>query len=198
MLLPTAMQPSTPTTPKAPKPAAINQRWHVLASRPEINSKQVSALRQELQKEADLALTYERWSWYLGDDAVLDRFLVARDDDVKKAAKLLREALTWRLTRRPHHVDYAELDRELVTGKLRVAAQLDKYGRPVVIFDNSVQNTKDAGAQLRALAFVLEHALRRVDGTPVTKYVIFLHLNDFSLRNNPSWSVTKETLKMLT
>ena len=29
------------------------------------------------------------------------------------------------------------------------------------------------------------------------KYAIFLHLNDFSLRNNPSWSVTKETMKML-
>ena len=28
----------------------------------------------------------------------------------------------------------------------------------MVIFDNSVQNTKDAGGQLRALAFVLEHA----------------------------------------
>jgi hypothetical protein len=32
----------------------------------------------------------------------------------------------------------------------------------------------------------------------VRKYVIFLHLNDFSLRNNPSWAVTKETMRMLT
>ena len=68
----------------------------------------------------------------------------------------------------------------------------------MVIFDNSVQNTKDAGGQLRALAFVLEHALRRCDGSQVRKYVIFLHLNDFSLRNNPSWAVTKETMRMLT
>ena len=193
-----------PASPKpaaaapAPKPAAaVNQRWHVLASRPEVNASKIQELREELKKESDLGLTYERWAWYLDDDAVLDRFLVARDDNVQKASRLIRDALAWRLKRRPHVLDYAELDRECATGKLRVAPSLDRFGRPVVIFDNSVQNTKDAGGQLRALAFVLEHALRRCDGSRVRKYVIFLHLNDFSLRNNPSWSVTKETMKML-
>ena len=193
---PAAKPASTPAA--KPAAAAVNQRWHVLASRPEINASKVAALREELKKEADLGLTYERWAWYLDDDDVLDRFLVARDDNVQKASRLIRDALAWRLKRRPHVLDYAELDRECATGKLRVAPSLDRFGRPVVIFDNSVQNTKDAGGQLRALAFVLEHALRRCDGTPVRKYVIFLHLSDFSLRNNPSWAVTKETMRMLT
>ena len=197
------MPATSPAAKPAPTPAtkpaaAVNQRWHVLASRPEPNTSKITELREELRREADLGLTYERWAWYLDDDDVLDRFLVARDDNVQKASRLIRDALAWRLRRRPHVLDYAELDRECATGKLRVAPSLDRFGRPVVIFDNSVQNTKDAGGQLRALAFVLEHALRRCDGSQVRKYVIFLHLNDFSLRNNPSWAVTKETMRMLT
>ena len=49
----------------SPKPAAaaVNQRWHVLASRPEPNTSKIQELREELQKEADLGLTYERWAW---------------------------------------------------------------------------------------------------------------------------------------
>ena len=82
-----------PASPKpaaaapAQKPAAaVNQRWHVLASRPEPNASKIQELREELKKESDLGLTYERWAWYLDDDAVLDRFLVARDDNVQKAS----------------------------------------------------------------------------------------------------------------
>ena len=112
-----------------------------------------------------------------------------------KAAALLKQALAWRRKRKPHVIDYAEVEKESRTGKLRVAPALDRWGRPVVVFDNSVQNTKDPAAQLRCLAFVLEHALRRVDGTAASKYVIFMHLNDFSLLNNPPWSVTKETME---
>ena len=129
-----------PASPKpaaaapAPKPAAaVNQRWHVLASRPEVNASKIQELREELRREADLGLTYERWAWYLDDDDVLDRFLVARDDNVHKASKLVRDALAWRLRRRPHVLDYAELDRECATGKLRVAPSLDRFGRPVAI-----------------------------------------------------------------
>jgi hypothetical protein len=72
---------------------------------------------------------------------------------------------------------------------------LGRHGRAVVIFDNSCENTRDADAQMRYLAFSLEHALRRCAG-PVQKFVVFMHLSNFSLRNNPSWSVTKETALM--
>ena len=88
-----AAKPAPASTPAAKPAAAVNQRWHVLASRPEINTSKVAALREELKKEADLGLTYERWAWYLDDDDVLDRFLVARDDNVHKASKLVRDAL---------------------------------------------------------------------------------------------------------
>ena len=95
--------------PATPAAAAVNQRWHVLASRPEPNTSKITELREELRREADLGLTYERWAWYLDDDDVLDRFLVARDDNVQKASRLIRDALAWRLRRRPHVLDYAEL-----------------------------------------------------------------------------------------
>ena len=84
---PASASPKPAAAAPAPKPAAaVNQRWHVLASRPEPNASKIQELREELKKESDLGLTYERWAWYLDDDAVLDRFLVARDDNVQKAS----------------------------------------------------------------------------------------------------------------
>ena len=66
---------------------------------------------------------------------------------------------------------------------LRVAPSLVDWPA-LVIFDNSVQNTKTrrlitrVSVRLRARAETVRRHARR-------KYVIFLHPNDFSLRNNP-------------
>jgi len=88
------------------------------------------------------------------------------------------------------------MEKEARTGKVRVAYELDVWGRSIVIFDNTVQNTHDPQAHMRFLAFNLNHALRRMS-SPISKYVVFMHLTNFSLSNNPSWNVTKETLLML-
>ena len=173
----------------------VTKRWHVYPTHVEDAAKAAKAA--ELLEAMREAPTFETWRWYVEDGGVLRRFLTARDDDVAKAKALLLNALEWRARRRPHVVDYAEIEAESRTGKLRVAPSLDRWGRPVVVFDNSVQNTKESGGQLRCLAFVLEHALRRVDGRRASKYVIFMHLSDFSLFNNPPWSVTRETMLML-
>jgi hypothetical protein len=46
------------------------------------------------------------------------------------------------------------------TGKIYNAGT-DRWGRPVVIFNNSVNNSNDPRAQMRYLAFNLETALRK-------------------------------------
>lgn len=140
-------------------------------------------------------LLFSKLNEYASDRTVLRRFLTAREGDVAKAAKLMTQALEWRARRQPEIHDYAELEKEARTGKVRVSGK-DRFGRPVVVLDSTVQNTEDREAHVRFLAFNLEHALRMAQA-PVEKYVIFMHLTDFSLANNPSWSMIKEVCAML-
>jgi len=82
------------------------------------------------------------------------------------------------------------------TGKIFVSGK-DKWGRPVIIFNNECQNTNDVDDQMTFLAFNLELAIKEM-GDAVDKYVIFMHLYDFSLLSSPPMRSTKETIEMLT
>mmetsp|Transcript_7864 Transcript_7864/g.17429 ORF Transcript_7864/g.17429 Transcript_7864/m.17429 type:complete len:468 (+) Transcript_7864:84-1487(+) len=152
---------------------------------------QQQALRRRLQGEA----LYETFKDGL-DDKVLRRFLTARGNDVDKARALLLSALKWRQERQPSRHNYAELERQHCQGSQRVAGK-DRWGRPVIVFDNSAESGKDVGSQMRCLGFVLEHALRIME-PPVEKYAIFIHLSDFTIFNNPPFASTRETCIMVT
>mmetsp|Transcript_81570 Transcript_81570/g.205246 ORF Transcript_81570/g.205246 Transcript_81570/m.205246 type:complete len:665 (+) Transcript_81570:56-2050(+) len=139
---------------------------------------------------------YERWAQEI-DEGMLRRFLTARGNDVAAARKLLLEALDWREQRLPRAPDFEELEAEAVTGKMRVAG-LDVHGRAVVVFDPAAQNTRNSAAHLRFLAFNLEHAVRRMQGTAVEKYIIFMHLEGFSVSSCPPRAFLKDACAMLT
>ena len=65
-----------------------------------------------------------------------------------------------------------------------------------MIFNNSVQNTNSTDDQLTFLAWNLDYACRLM--TPVTdKYVVFMHLEVFSIFNCPNMTAIKETIFML-
>ena len=173
---------------------------------PSVSESSVSSVRDQLRLELKGSPLMLKHRDYAFDDGTLRRFLTARENDVVKAKKLLQQAVDWREEREPFVHDYAELEREGRTGKVRVAEDVDRWGRSVVVFDNTVQNTKDDEANMRFLAFNLEHALRKMQlptyatggsGGVSEKYVVFMRLEDFSLLNNPSWKVTKETCLML-
>lgn len=71
-----------------------------------------------------------------------------------------------------------EMQEQGRTGKIYNAGA-DRWGRPVVIFNNSVNNSNDPRAQMRYLAFNLETALRKAraaEGANVAKFVIFMHM----------------------
>ena len=65
----------------------------------------------------------------------------------------------------------------------------DAYGRPVVVFDNSVQNTKDVDSQLVCLSHNLDTACRMMDPAVTDKYVVFMNLEIFSLFSCPPMKV---------
>lgn len=79
-----------------------------------------------------------------------------------KALEMLHTALAWRGSREPDtlRASMAEMQHQGQTGKIYNAGT-DRWGRPVVIFNNSVNNSNDPRAQMRYLAFNLETALRK-------------------------------------
>lgn len=137
-------------------------------------------------------------------NAVLHHFLIARKYNLDKSFKLLQTALEWRGKRNPNQwfrsdmpkKDMEAHEKESRTGKIQLCGR-DRFDREVVVFDNSVQNTSVADGQLNFLAWNLELAIHTMPDH-VDKYVVFMHLKNFSIFNSPPLQTTKETILMLT
>lgn len=135
---------------------------------------------------------------------VCHHFLIARKYSVEKSYKLLVTALEWRHKRNPNQwfrsdtpkEEMAAHEKEARTGKIQLCGR-DRFDREVIVFDNSVQNTSDADGQLNFLAWNLELAIHTMPDH-VDKYVVFMHLGNFSIFNSPPLQTTKETILMLT
>eukprot|EP00401_Gymnodinium_catenatum_P005853 CAMPEP_0117575138 /NCGR_PEP_ID=MMETSP0784-20121206/62039_1 /TAXON_ID=39447 /ORGANISM="" /LENGTH=523 /DNA_ID=CAMNT_0005374173 /DNA_START=73 /DNA_END=1644 /DNA_ORIENTATION=+ len=177
-----------------PPPAVRVERFaHVESAQ---NEDDCASARKALKEALSGEPLYERHVGYC-EDAVLRRFLTARNNDTEKAKRLLLDALEWREQYLPNSHDYDELERTARNGVMRVTG-LDVHERAVVVFDGSVQQLGDHLAQLRFIAFNLEHAARRMEGSRVEKCVIFMHLADFSLSNCPPRVLVKDACAMLT
>jgi hypothetical protein len=178
---------------------------HYLSPLPKNDDQQEILLqfRQDLKNyHLDLYDEFESWL----TDQQLIRFLIARNYDLKKSSDMITSAMRWRQDRKPHQVEQMEevgstnehwtikFSKESATGKIYNPG-FDRWGRPVVIFDNTVQNTPNVDDHMIFLAWNLEFAIRQMKSTD--KYVIFVHLTNFSFFNCPSWKSTRETLLML-
>uniref|UniRef100_A0A1J3F6K6 Random slug protein 5 n=1 Tax=Noccaea caerulescens TaxID=107243 RepID=A0A1J3F6K6_NOCCA len=92
-------------------------------------------------------------------DATITRYLAARNGHVKKAAKMLKETLKWRMQYKPEEIRWEEIAREAETGKIYRANCTDKYGRTVLVMRPSSQNTKSPKGQIRFLVYCMENAI---------------------------------------
>ena len=170
------------------------------------DAEKIAQVRQMLADEdAGLLASFQHAATSLpvpGDDTTgfvdghcIWRYLVARNGDCKKASAMLLDMLRWRREHRPQVFRAAEFENEGLTGKVRLTGK-DRHGRPVIVLDNTVENTRDVDAQMRHLAWHLERATRRMrEG--VQKYFIFIHFENFSLWNAPPMKASRETLKLL-
>ena len=157
---------------------------------------------------------YNKYKDTFLSDLELNRFLVAKSFVCKKgenagaveynfeaSSKLLCAALEWRDKKRLDFIEseegwQQEMEREGCTGKIYIPGH-DKYGRPVIIFDDGAQNTDDVNGQLRYLAWSLNLACRFMNPSEVDKYVVFINLEKFSIFSCPSMQTSKETINML-
>ncbi|KAG0576008.1 hypothetical protein KC19_5G048100 [Ceratodon purpureus] len=111
---------------------------------------------QELR--ASLGQLNERDTRY-ATDACLVRYLRARNWNVKKAEKMLRDTLQWRATYKPEDIRWEDIAKEAETGKVFRVPILDKQGRSVLMMRPAKQNTTSREGQIKQLVYSMENAI---------------------------------------
>lgn len=120
------------------------------------DSARVDAVLQQLRKQAPLTVKQEKFC----NNACVERFLKAKGDSVKKAAKHLRACLSWRESIGIENLMADEFSAELAEGFAYVAGH-DEESRPVLIFRIKQDYQKFHSQKLftRLLVFTLEVAI---------------------------------------
>ncbi|URE22306.1 CRAL TRIO domain containing protein [Musa troglodytarum] len=96
----------------------------------------------------------------LCSDASVSRYLRARNWNVEKASKMLKESLKWRLEYKPETIRWDDVAHEAETGKIYRADYLDKNGRAVLVMRPGFQqNTSSSKGQIRYLVYCMENAI---------------------------------------
>jgi hypothetical protein len=76
-------------------------------------------------------------------DACIARYLRARNWNVKKTTKMLKESLKWRLEYKPEEIRWEDIAQEAETGKIYRSTSIDKHGRTVLVMRPSRQVSYD-------------------------------------------------------
>ncbi|XP_021282970.1 random slug protein 5-like [Herrania umbratica] len=95
----------------------------------------------------------------LCSDASISRYLRARNWSTKKASKMLKETLKWRLQYKPEKIRWEDIAHEAETGKIYRANFRDKLGRPVLVMRPGFQNTNSTSGQIKYLVYCMENAI---------------------------------------
>jgi hypothetical protein len=180
----------------------FDRNIHLLTYEPNDEQRNsIVELKLKLESECEIYKNSSHLQEWCNEKCLL-RFLIARNYDISKSYEMITGAMKWRLDRKPQDIiveSNADWEKKMYleakTGKIYIAGE-DKWKRPVIIFDNSVQNTTNTDGQLYFLAWNLETAIR-IMPEKVDKYVVFMHLEHFSLFNSPNMKATKETIFML-
>ena len=121
----------------------------------------INQFRVQLKASCKNYVAFESWL----TDETLHRFLIARQYSVVKAVKLIESALVWREKRNPNRFlprpgpkFEALFEVEMTTGKMYIAG-FDRWGRTVIVFNNTVQNTTSHNDQMDFLSWLLETAI---------------------------------------
>ncbi|KAJ4957173.1 hypothetical protein NE237_013956 [Protea cynaroides] len=120
------------------------------------DTEKVEAVLALLRKQAPLTVKQEKFCNY----ACVERFLKAKGDSVKKAAKHLRACLSWRESIGTEYLIADEFSAELAEGFAYVAGH-DDDSRPVSVFriNQDYQKFHSQKLYIRLLVFTLEVAI---------------------------------------
>ncbi|XP_042063479.1 phosphatidylinositol transfer protein 3-like [Salvia splendens] len=141
----------------------------------EDNHTAVQSVLQLLNKQSPLSLEQEKFC----NTACVERFLKAKGQSVKKAAKHLRNCLSWRDSFATDHLVADEFSHELAEGMAYVAGH-DHELKPVMIFRIRQDYQKFHSQKLfnRLLVFTLEVAIQTM-AKDVEQFVILFDASLF-------------------
>jgi len=102
----------------------------------------------EFRKKLSENVLYHKHIHFCSDEQLM-RFLIAKNFDLKKSSSLILDALKWRDLHSIENIETVvdweqKFSKEGETGKIYNPG-FDCWGRPIVVFDNAVQNTKCVG-----------------------------------------------------
>ncbi|XP_020579537.1 random slug protein 5-like [Phalaenopsis equestris] len=128
-------------------------------------------------------------------DASIARYLRARNWNVKKAAKMLKETLKWRLEYKPEDIKWDEIAQEAETGKIYRSNCFDKHGRSILVMRPGRENSKSNKGKIRYLVYCMENAILNLqsDQEQMVWLIDFCGYN----MSHISVKVTKETADVL-
>ncbi|XP_054788650.1 uncharacterized protein LOC129294365 [Prosopis cineraria] len=125
----------------------------------------------------------------------ISRHLRARNWNVKKAAKMLKQTLKWRAEYKPEEIRWGEIANEAETGKIYRSNYTDKHGRTVLVMRPSRQNSESIKGQIKYLVCCMENAILNLPAEQ-EQMVWLIDFEGFSL-SNISVKVTRETAHVL-
>ncbi|KAL8188882.1 hypothetical protein R6Q57_029637 [Mikania cordata] len=139
-------------------------------SQTQIDKTRAQSVLQLLRKPSSLTLKQEKFC----NEACIGRFLKAKGDNVKKAAKQLRACLSWRENLGVDHLIADEFSGEIADGMAYVAGH-DDQSRPVVIFRIKQDYLKFRSQKqfTRLLVFTLEVAIQTMSKSVEQLIVLF-------------------------
>ncbi|XP_042450447.1 SEC14 cytosolic factor-like isoform X1 [Zingiber officinale] len=146
-----------------------------------------------LKKQVPLTMKQEKYC----NDACVERFLKAKGDNAKKAAKQLRAALCWRESVGTDRLIADEFSEELAGGFAYVAGH-DDEARPVVVFRIKQEYPKTHSQKLfvRLLVFTLEVAISSMSRF-VDQFVVLFDATGFFRSASAFLSFLMGTLKII-
>ncbi|CAA7395781.1 unnamed protein product [Spirodela intermedia] len=136
----------------------------------------------------------EKLSLYCSD-ACIARYLEARNWNIKKALKMLKGSLKWRLDYKPEEIRWEEVAAEAETGKIYRTNIRDRHGRSILVMRPGRENTHSGKGQIRYLVYCMENAILNL--RPGQSQMVWLIDYDGYKLSNVSLSVSKETAHIL-
>lgn len=129
-------------------------------------------------------------------DACLKRYLEARNWNVDKSKKMLKDTLKWRSVYKPEEIRWDEVAVEGETGKMYRAGFHDRQGRTVLILRPGMQNTSSIDNQIKHLVYLLENAMLNLP--PGQEQMAWLiDFTGWSITNNVPLKSARETIGIL-
>ncbi|KAI4307364.1 hypothetical protein L6164_030564 [Bauhinia variegata] len=168
------------------KTTAPNGRENVLTSQEE--QAKVNEVRRLIGPLPDKSSIY-------CSDASITRYLIARNWNVKKATKMLKETVKWRAEYKPEEIRWEDIAHEAETGKIYRSNYIDKHGRTVLVMRPSRQNSKSIKGQIKYLVYCMENAILNLPPDQ-GKMVWLIDFQGFNL-SHISVKVTRETAHVL-